>query len=357
MRLSRSSGILDKIKEKLGIKTKKKSVFEKFSEFFSLKKQNLVSGAPPSEDRPFNAYLALAIFLRERGEILKATRLLEKLRREKLLDEEKKLLLLNLALSYRAAGFLDRAESAVKEALRLFPKEPYLYFELAKLKELSREWDEVVRNLRQAVKLGGNFKRELFYAQLSWINELLDRKRISTALRLLKELEPQSSPFFYYTVAKTYYYLGEREKAFERAVAGISVSEGTAHALVSLIEQMEGLDEEKLKELLRRVGLRFSIGKKLLKIYMSEGREREALELAEKLTRLHPLEPELKEMHLRLLWKLGRKRKVVDEIADYLQKLKADRKAFKCEFCGFETNNFSWMCPKCRSWETLVRND
>jgi len=65
---------------------------------------------------------------------------------------------------------------------------------------------------------------------------------------------------------------------------------------------------------------------------------------------------ELYEIYLKLLWEAGKRKAVVEHLEKFLKRLKKKQKQFKCQNCGYQTDTFDWMCPRCRSWESLELN-
>jgi tetratricopeptide (TPR) repeat protein len=120
--------VIDKIKELF--KREKKVDLGSYLKKLSVNRQDLIkSVSEVNVESPINAYLTLAILLREKGEYYKSLKLLEKLKGGNLSQEEERLVILNLALVYRAAGFIDRAEESLKEGIKRFPDESFFYYD------------------------------------------------------------------------------------------------------------------------------------------------------------------------------------------------------------------------------------
>ncbi|TCK06331.1 lipopolysaccharide biosynthesis regulator YciM [Phorcysia thermohydrogeniphila] len=334
---------------------KKDTSFSDYLKELSINRQDLIRHLPDIDiDSPVNAYITLAILLKEKGEYYKSLKILEKLKGERLSENEQKLLYLNLALTYRAAGFLDRAERALKEGISLFPSEGLFYYELALIYKVSNRLEEAVSLLEKAVELKGEFLDELVHTKLYLADSYIDRGRTDKAFRLLRKLDIRVPlPLFYYVMSKLYYAVGEKEKGYRKAIQGMKLSPGHVAPFLKVIDEYEGLSVDKLYEIIRETGTLAITGKLLAEKLIKENRKEEALGILEKLNEEFPNDARVKELYLRLLWESGKRKQVVEEIEKFLLDLKDRKKEFKCRNCGYETNTFDWICPRCRQWETL----
>ncbi|NIA12419.1 MAG: tetratricopeptide repeat protein [Nitrospiraceae bacterium] len=323
----------------------------------SIKGTEKLDELPIDVENPVSTYIALAVLLREKGEFYKSLRILEELRKQRLSRQRMKVVLLNLALSYRSAGFLDRAEEVLREAIKRFPLEAVFFYQLAVIERAVGNLEESVNLLEKASNLDKTFRDELFYTKLLLANHYIDEGMVDKAFLIIRSVNPRfPSPFFYFVVSKLYYSIGDREKGFEKAISGMKVSPGQQYAFLNLIKNFDNLDLEKLSLIVDKVGMSFITGKMMVEHLIAEGRDNEAMHILEELSDKYPLDPDIKETLLRILWKQKKRKRVVEEIEGYLSLLKQRHKLFRCSSCGFETNKFSWLCDKCRQWETMELN-
>ncbi len=335
-------------------KEKKFSV-ESYLKKLSIDRQDLIKEISTIDvDSPVNAYLTLAILLREKGEYYKSLKILEKLRKEKLSEDEKKLVVLNLALVYRAAGFIDRAEEALKEGIELYPGESFFYYELAQLKKASGKLEEAVEFLEKAVKLKEEFRDDLIHTKLYLANRYIDSGRTDRAFRIVRKVELQFPvPLYYYVLSKLFYAVGELEKGYKSALKGIKLSPGKAAPFIEVVEKFDTLNEDKLIQLVEESELSPAAVGKAVGFWMEKRESAKALSLLKDFWGSGRFDPELFEIYIKILWETGKRKRVAEEILSLLSRLREKRKLYKCESCGFRTNTFDWICPKCRSWETL----
>jgi len=306
-------------------------------------------------DSPINAYLTLAILLKEKGEYYKSLKILERLKRENLTPEEERLVILNLALVYRSAGFIDRAEEALKEGIERFPEESFFYYELARIKRMAGKLEEAVELLEKAYTLKEDFYDELIHTKLYLADRYIEEGRTDKAFRIVKKLNLRIPlPLFYFVLSKLYYWVGEKEKGYKAALKGIKLSPARVYPFLEVMETFKDLTYEKLQQIGEEAGLSLPVVSKSVELLLKEGKKEKALELLDSYCSSGGyFSAELFETYLRIMWESGRRKQVVGRVVGYLERLKSKEKFFKCENCGYRTNTFDWLCPRCKSWETL----
>ncbi|GEM_PF-827344 len=322
----------------------------------SINRQDLIPGVGEIDlDSPINAYLTLAILLKEKGEYYKSLKLLEKLKKEKLSQDEERLLILNLSLVYRSAGFVDRAEEALKEGIKKFPDESFFYYELARLKRSTGRLEEAVELLEKASQLKEEFSDELLYTKLYLADTYINEGRTDKAFRVLRKLNVKLPfPLFYYVLSKLYYSVDEREKALKSALKGMKLSPGHSYPFLEVMEENGDLNLENLERIIKELPLTLPLVIKYLKLLKEGKEESKALNFLNSYFKAKgKFTPELMEEYLKLLWKFGKRKQVVDVVLNYLEELKREEKLFKCRNCGFKTDNYDWVCPRCKCWESL----
>ncbi len=335
----------------------KKVRYTKFYSKQTISRELLFQLSELDSESPTSAYLTFAMLLKERGEYNKSLQILEKLKKRELSEEEKKLVFLNLALVYKAAGFLDRAEEAIKEGINNFPSESLFYYQLAQIYKISGKLPEAVSYLEKAVELNKNLEQELIHTRLYLANLYIEKGRTDKAFRIIRKTKlTLPLPLFYYVISKLFYSVGENEKGFKKAVQGMKLSPKHTPAFINMIEEFENLNEDKLKHIIGETRLSPYTGKLLVEELLKKGNYEEALKILSETNKKFPYDPEIKELYLKLLWERGKRKQVVEEIASFLRILKEKKRLFKCENCGYETNTFDWICPRCREWETLEMN-
>ncbi len=334
------------------------STVESYLKKLSVNRHDLIRTVSDVDiDSPVSAYITLAILLKEKGEYYKSLKILESLDSNNLTPQEKRLLYLNLALVYRSAGFLDRAEEALRKGIEEFPSESFFYYELAQIKRISGKLEEAVELLERAVELKEEFLDDLIYTKLYLADSYINEGRTDKAFRILRKLHLKFPiPLFYYVLSKLYYSVGEIEKGFKNAILGMRLSPEHSAPFLQVIEENEGITLEKLKEITSTAGLTLPAGKRLVEELIKEGMKDEAIELLEELLSKYFSYAYFQETYLKLLWETGKRKKVAQTIEKFLEDLKKKQKAYKCRNCGYRTDTFNWMCPRCKSWETLEIN-
>ncbi len=331
--------------------------FESYLKKLSINRQDLIGDVSffgQVADSPVSAFITLAMLLREKGEYYKSLKILEKLMEEDLSDNEKKLVILNLAMVYKAAGFVDRAERILESGIKAYPTESFFYYELSQIMKSEGKFERAVELLEKAVEFKDSFRNDLTYTRLYLAKEYVESGRTDKALRLLRKIDP-SVPlqFYYYVLSELFYSVGDQKKGYENALKGIRVNPKRSEPFVQTIEKHQKLGTEQLEELANESKFSIPVVKRLVKSLISEGKVSCALNILEELWKKRIFDPELFEIYIETLWDLGKRKKVAEEIVSLLGLLKEKRKLYRCEVCGFKTNHFDWVCPKCRSWESL----
>jgi len=336
---------------------KKKGInLESYLKKLAVNRQDLITSVGDIDvDSPINAYLTLAILLKEKGEYYKSLKILERLKGETLTPQEERLVILNLALVYRSAGFIDRAEEALREGINRFPQESFFYYELARLKRASGKLKEAVELLEKATQLKEEFYEELIHTKLYLADRYIEEGRTDRAFRIIRKLNLRVPvPLFYYVLSKLYYSVGEPEKGFKAALKGIKLSPRHVYPFLEVIESFGELTYERLKEIEKECSLSLPVVLKSVELLLERDRQDEALELLERyFSSGGRFSAGLFETYLRIMWERGKRKQVVNRIIHYLNTLKEREKLFKCENCGYRTDTFDWICPRCKSWESL----
>ncbi len=340
-------------------KKRKDFDLESYLKKLSINRQDLIKTISDIDlDSPINAYLTLAILLKEKGEYYKSLKILERLRKENLTPYEERLVILNLALVYKAAGFIDRAEDALKEGINRFPDESFFYYELARIRAISGKFEESVELLEKASQLKEEFYDELIHTKLYLADRYIDEGRTDKASRIVRKMNLKVPvPLLYYVLSKLYYSVGEKEKGYKSALRGIKLSPKHAYPFIQVIENFGELTYERLKEIIEISHFSLPAVSKGVEFLLREGNTDEALSLLDKYSLSGgKFSASLFETYLKLMWEKGQRKQVVNKVIQYLDALKKKEKLFKCENCGYRTDNFDWVCPRCKSWESLEIN-
>ena len=97
------------------------------------------------DDETVELHLALGGLFRRRGQVDRATRLHQNLiARPSLNDEQRSLAVLELALDYHKAGWLDRAENLFKELLDKNAFKTKAIEGLCRIYEQEKEWQKAI---------------------------------------------------------------------------------------------------------------------------------------------------------------------------------------------------------------------
>jgi len=295
----------------------------------SINRQDLVREIGAIDiDSPINAYLTLAILLKEKGEYYKSLRILRELLNRELTPEEERLVILNLALVYRSAGFIDRAEEALQRGIERFPDESFFYYELARIRRMSGRLEEAVKLLERAAELKEEFCEELLHTKLYLANHYIEEGRTDRAFRIMRKLNPRfPTPLFYYVLSKLYYYVGESEKGFRAALSGIKMSPAHIYPFLEVMERNGELTLERLEKIEKVCSLpSLALVSKKVELLLAGGKRKEALEVLERYCSQGGFfSAALFETYLKIMWEEGQRKQVVSKVVKSLRGLKRGR--------------------------------
>ncbi|HLB43825.1 MAG TPA: tetratricopeptide repeat protein, partial [Candidatus Limnocylindrales bacterium] len=116
-------------------------------------------------------HMVLGNLYREKGQVGKAITVHQTLlQRPRLTRLEHAYVLLGLGLDYKHGGFVDRAQEAFTEVLRLDPKNEYALLNLQKLQEEQHQWSEAYNTRQRLAKLTASDDRSQNQAILAFLD-------------------------------------------------------------------------------------------------------------------------------------------------------------------------------------------
>lgn len=267
-----------------------------------------------------------------------------------------------LAKDYKVAGLFDRAESLLKQlqnSKAFGQKSKKLLLDIY---ELERDWDnalEVGETIDLKKHSNQRSRISHYWCELAEIkfrqHDLLDAKRqFDKALQVDKSCVRARIG-----LAKLYI----KQERYREAISQIKLLLDSAPEFFDvanpvLRECTEHTQSQErylhyLQQLYRETG-QVNILLSLVDSYIQQGNASEARETLEREIEREPSLPLIKAM-------LSSRKASPDSNEDTLwqalnhvvQKLGQEKPAFCCESCGFAGKQLHWMCPSCKSWQTV----
>ncbi|GAA5525351.1 lipopolysaccharide assembly protein B [Microbulbifer aestuariivivens] len=316
----------------------------------------------------FDTHLALGNLLRKRGEHDQAIRVHQNLlARPSLAVASQQKAQLELARDYIAAGWLDRAERLLQELVEASSELRNTSLEhLVEVYRDEREWSKAIH----AVNLlhGRRFKRlpsewapvqahfccELAEESIAGRDYLSARKHIDSALGY-----DRTSARANLLWARLEYQLGRPKEAI-RALQRIPRQnpDYTPEILPLLMTCYEAVgDETGLDTYLESLLREHPFNSVLIALTERIQLQRSDVEAAAFMGKYLALRPSLRGLgyflNLHLDSTQGRARENLALLKTLVDQLIAARPHYRCGNCGFSGNQLHWLCPSCKSWDTV----
>ena len=315
------------------------------------------------DDETVELHLALGGLFRRRGQVDRATRVHQNIiARPNLNDEQRSLAVLELALDYHKAGWLDRAESLFKELLDKNAYRNKAIEGLCRIYEQEKDWQkaiDILHRLKSPQRLEVSTKISHYYCELAEL--ALTEGNFQDARRFIDNSQKEAP-----TVARTAILKGDlffaqdkdskaREQWLSVAASNPRLAEFTLDKMIASFERCD--DQEELKSYL----LEFSTVPKDARIF-----ERWKDTLFHLFGPNHALKYILSRVEhssigssLALFLDKQLSLKSVDELdmsdflAQMLERAGSQISDYRCLGCGFETKAMYWFCPNCSEWESF----
>lgn len=318
-----------------------------------------------SEDNHnFETHLTIGNLFRSRGEVNRALHIHQLLLESNQLTEKERFLTQKeLAQDYLSSGFYDRAEAILIDLAQEETFEIHALEQLSAIYQSTRDWEKAIECALRLIKLGQtDYQRQIaqFYCELS--TQSLHKKQFDRAQILAKKalalfpdcvrasliLGQNALREHDYEHAKTHFmntltqnplFCGESLKELKRCFAQApdlprfklflmecvqkNVGSQAELMLADLIEQES--DHQKARESMRHALIAHPNLKgfcRLIDYYLKDseqGNAKESLILIKNMV----------EMQIKAL------------------------PNYQCDQCGFATKSLYWLCPKCRTWESI----
>lgn len=311
-------------------------------------------------------WLALGALLRRRGEHGRAIRIHQKLIENPRLDPPIRLAAAHeLGRDFRSAGMLSRAAETLEKVLAANPGNR-----------------EAIRELREIYEESGDWARALETQQ---------------RLEELGEVEPAISGHLHAARARSLLAAGETEEALEAAASAAAMDPGGADAQLALAEihhssadwdraidsyaaaldrRPELLDsiQPRLEAVFEARGERagfglFLVGRMnrepgnpwlhlaLARHLRNRGLVSEAATTLRGLLEIHPQMTEARREWGELLLEEGSTEEIRSQLQAALEDLGIPHRPFGCRRCEVDLMRFSFRCPRCFGWDTVVRQE
>jgi lipopolysaccharide assembly protein B len=313
-------------------------------------------------------HMILGNLYREKGQVGKAITVHQSLlQRPRLTRLEHAYVLLCLGLDYKRGGFVDRAEEAFNEVLRLDSKNEYALVNLQKLQEEQHQWSDAFDTRQRLSKLADVESRPRNEAILAFLEneiglEAMRRKNYGEAIRRFEgaiDLDGRAVPAYLNLGDVRVLQGSDREAAavWERLV---DVAPDRAYLAFDRLEALgiRSGSPERFTRLCRRLiddnpqdwRARLALSRHLA----AAGRAHEALDLLFSALVQNPHALGIHQAIWRALGQLRHEPALVDRYSELTRHAVFYLDPHVCMRCRYRSTELLWQCPHCHDWNTFV---
>jgi lipopolysaccharide biosynthesis regulator YciM len=303
-------------------------------------------------------YLQTARLLREKGEIAKAIRMNKSLLIKEKLDKKLRVLILTeLGFNYRLTGNFQKAVEYFKEVIRLEPKAMTAQYQLVRLYEKLRLWDEAFEMQKRLLKLSGSGSNtELVFFKLEAGKEKWKKGERGEAVHCFKQALSidKNNVYALLALGDAYDNQGKKTKALafwkkacDRDYRFLTVLYPKMEKIYFETDRTDDL-EILFKEVLDKHPGNASLYLLLGKFFLKKNMLNQSRAEFERALEINPLIPDA----YALLLKINAFHSDENQYI-YLENLRRNENAYLCQYCRYGSQEVFLKCPSCKKWEPL----
>ncbi len=308
-------------------------------------------------------HLALGNLFRRRGEVDRAIRIHQNLIARPTLDREQRAhALLELGMDYMRSGLLDRAEGLFLELVESDLHLYQAYTELLEIYQQEKDWENAINIARKLELISGN-KLNPVIAQ--FYCERADSALLEGNMRVVKENIRRAISFYPNCVraslieAQMNQRIGKDKlaiKSYKRVESQDSdyITE-IIGPLFDCYRKLDRVDEfvEYLRMLVNIYGGISSLLMLTELIAEREGENAAIRFISDELKSRPTVKGVDRLIEYTLSKSEGETQDHLKTIKDLTAQLIEGRAMYKCSSCGFDAKQLHWLCPGCKSWDTV----
>ena len=321
-----------------------------------------IAEALKKNTKTVEAYFALGTLFRNRQEFERAVRVHQAILMRRDLDRKTRIRVhFQLALDFRAAGFLKRAVKAMEWVVAQNKRSEPAWRELASLYEETGQWERAALARRRLGKLSDEDTRAVqahLWAELA-CRQLADEDLTAARKSLKRAVSANSGSIHVLHVLAMYHQqkgkLAAAARAWEKALrAAPNLTAYFFPLLESVLFELGKLDrmDRILDDLLDDdpENSHLRLGHARLEAKRSPARALRILDgLLEEAPTLMPARREA----ARIILRKGDEEQVRETLVDLLAVLDEADRGYRCERCGHAGVELFWRCPGCQSWDSV----
>lgn len=307
-------------------------------------------------------YVALGNLFRSKGEIDKAVRIRQSILLRPRVDPETKLqALFDLGMDYKRGGFLQRAISAFEEVIRQAPQRLDAHLQLEALFEATHDWQRAYELQEKISKLRKTDEKHILaHLRTEQAKAEMSDGHLDAAETLLKKAL-SLDPFCVdasLQLGELYWMKDKKKKALKIWRKLIRNTSQWSELVLSRLEEKNGRlgEDEQIVEFLEGIAhenLDATAQLALARCFLGRQRKEQGLAAARRALEMEPNLHEARKILGQALLEEGDVRGALAEYQELLECLQQPAKSYRCQRCGFETDEVVWKCPGCQRWDVI----
>jgi len=307
---------------------------------------------------------------REKGQVGRAITIHQGLlQRPKLTHLEHAYILLCLGLDYKRGGFVDRANEAFNEVLRLDPQNPYALANVEKLHEEQHQWQEAMAIRRRLMDATDDTDQARHTQILAFLETELGKERLkqldykgaADRFKAAIDLDPRTIPA-HLNLGDVRFFEGnfaEAGAAWERIA---DVAPERAYLAFERLESllMQQPDSQRFQALCRRLIAAnpqdWRAHAALARHLLARGSGAEALALMLEALAHSPHALKVHQDIWQALVALGLDPDLVKRYIELTRQSVFYLDPHVCQRCHYRSTELLWQCPHCHEWDSFVED-
>jgi lipopolysaccharide biosynthesis regulator YciM len=308
-------------------------------------------------------HLSIGRHFRQRGEVDRAILVHQNLLSHPQLSEQStQSVIFELGADYKAAGLYDRAEALFQQLLESKSMGKKAQYELLTVLEMQGEWEEAISHVsRWDRRRDPQLARRLAHYYCELADSALESGARADAHALLRKARKASKTCsrIYLLNAKLYWRSEQYSNAISYSREAIRLSPeysnlvlpilyectektGSEQLLLGFLEQ-QYRKTESLQLLLSWLGVLEHFDRERAESVLREVMPKHlSVALLERLAKLAESDDAMKGSSTML------------SVSSALTRLRESQPAYTCAHCGFMGKHLHWVCPSCRTWQSMA---
>ncbi len=309
-------------------------------------------------------YIALGNLFRSKGEVGRAIRIHESIILRPTIDRETRIqAMYDLGMDFKKAGFIKRAISSLEDVIDHDPTRLDAHIQLEELYEDVVDWEKAYMVQERISRLRKTQDNNILaHLRTEFGKSFFAGNDPNSAKRLFKKaisLDPNCIDVLLH-MGDLYLSQKNYAKAISIWKRVMKINPPLTHLVYDRLERAyyEKNKPDDFEHFLRKSSME-SRDNSYIHLALAEclgkgGKIEAAIKELRSVIRINPGSMEARKKLGKILIEHGRDDELALEYEDLLKRLDMPDKRFRCQNCGFESENVQWKCPQCLKWDTII---